>query len=226
MVAVGAGIHWAALSGQFVLELEPFLCDWTNVWKPSSHNLLTICNGEKSECEKSMDELLLLTTRRTNASLKVQTFSCRWREDVSHRSTFPRSFLIYHPLSFPSFQSSLLTPQRSTPLFFLRPLSTSPPFLLFLCRPTVKVKSNPFLMESNCMKMYRAGLRGGREKTNMARWKEKEMKNCVCALVQTGNEDGRWEKERKDEGNKGTRWVVWEQVWERANQRAEKRGEV
>ncbi len=28
--------HWAVPSGQFVLELQPFLSDWTNVWQTSS----------------------------------------------------------------------------------------------------------------------------------------------------------------------------------------------
>lgn len=55
----------------------------------------------------------------------------------------------------------------------------------------MKVKSNPFLMESNCMKMYRAGLRGGREKNEHGKVKRKgneKLHLCARADRQRGRE--------------------------------------
>lgn len=65
-------------------------------------------------------------------------------------------------LSLPHIPLHILSHRFNLSWFLRGPLFLSSPalplsLLFSLCRQTVKVKSNPFLMESNCMKMCRAG---------------------------------------------------------------------
>lgn len=101
----------------------------------------------------------------------------------------------------------------------VKPTFLSLPHFPRFCSPstdTVKVKSNPFLMESNCVRMCPAGTR--RKKT-LKRWKDGG--NGECADWQ-GEE--RWEEEMEDEGDKRLvgdvrknvaewRWREWKR-WE------------
>lgn len=167
---------------------------------------------------------------RTNVSLSLGEF------EIAAASVFSSHFFLIpssRVLSFPFFLKHsfcLSLPNLPIPIFsisssfspdfsycpFLFSLHLLPPTLTFsLCRQTVKVKSNPILMKSNCMKMCCAGTEKKEQSEVKRRWERKSMDVCLGDREW----DSRWEKEREDEGSGETWWVMWEQVWERVNKK-------
>lgn len=206
-------LHWVldcslSCTDGLVLDLQPFLSDWANVWQTTLHNVLTI-GHETEKCEKLKRKSFLFWLCLENKQISVNLqydhlcISCLdWggcfiRFFSSCVSPPPPSV---SPLLVFFFLASQMCPFPTVLYAFIlhrvphlrRPL---PPRSL----PSDRLwrwNQNPFFMGSNCMKMRLPGT-----ESEVRRWREREKHECGFGTQTVRCEV--WKIERKIEKIKG-----------------------